>query len=141
MIALEIATITALAAPPIELTRLSNFRRITDENTVGIRSGDRIVARLDANPADGTEVTATQGGVTLSLRRSPPGDIFPNRFSRSTANDGTLTGAWTHTATNPGYATTVATSPSLGSPPALPYRKQADVERYIDGLCKAGILE
>jgi hypothetical protein len=123
---------TAIApanAAPIggfDVLNVFNFIDARQPNTAGIAVGTRLSFGLDLAPVgpqpptsiDGTTVTATQNGLTLSVPYlfSP---ALPNQFYRQlsfTGSNTSLTGAWTFNISNPtvnGGAVAQVQSPTL----------------------------
>jgi hypothetical protein len=83
--------------------------------------GDFISLGLDnvvPNGYDGTTITATQNGITISLDFQPSTDT-PNAFGGGIDYDPSLTGSWKVTIVNGSDKLEVDT-PSIGSAPAVP---------------------
>lgn len=115
------ATVLAysLSANAVTILDTFNFVQTQQSNPLGFSNGTFDNFGVDLSPVAGTNVTATQGGTTLSVpyENSP---ALPNQFDRVIFFNPNLVGSWTISATNAGSTVTAPTptiSTSIAAPP------------------------
>ena len=111
-------------ATPVTIDLPMHYRSVRSPNTVGWGVGDRLVfGALFVEPVAGTTVSASQDGVTVTLKWLG-NDIFPNQFGWSVPYNPNLTGSWELIATN-GSNSNLVMTPARTNAEALPFVRNA----------------